>query len=241
MVYFLGDYEDGKFTVERRDKLDHGDFYAPQSMWTDDDRALTWGWVQEARDIRAQWDAGWSGTLSVPRELSLAEDGGLRQRPADELTALRGDGTHCGELRLGPGDSREVGVESRQFELQATVRLDDADAVELTVLETPDGQERTPIRYTATNEVIVDRTHASTDPQATTDSQRMTVRPYDAPLSLRVFVDGSIVEVFANERQCLTSRVYPERPDATGISLSALGGTATVTGLDCWELADAWR
>jgi beta-fructofuranosidase len=241
VVYFLGTYESGEFTVERRDKLDHGDFYAPQSMWTDDGRTLTWGWVPEARDVSAQWDAGWSGSLSVPRELSLAEDGGLRQRPAAALTDLRGEGDHRDELRLAGGDSRELDVRSRQFELQATVRLDDADAVELGVLESPDREERTPIRYTATNEVVVDRTHASTAPEATTDSQRMTVRPYDAPLSLHVFVDGSIVEVFANERQCLTSRVYPERSDATGISLSAVGGRATVTDLDCWKLAGAWR
>jgi len=241
VVYFLGTYADGEFTVERRDKLDHGDFYAPQSMWTDDGRTLTWGWIPEARDITAQWDAGWSGSLSVPRELSLAPDGGLCQRPAPELSALRGERTQRDELRLAPGESHELDIQGRQVELQVTVRLGDADAVELGVLETPDGEERTPIRYTATSDVVVDRTHASTDPQATTDSQRMTVTPYDAPLSLHVFVDGSIVEVFANERQCLTSRVYPESAAATGISLSAVGGSATVTDLDCWELGSAWR
>ncbi|MBX0284917.1 GH32 C-terminal domain-containing protein [Halomicroarcula sp. F28] len=241
VMYFLGQYDDGKFTVERRGKLDHGDFYAPQSMWTDDGRTLTWGWVQEARDVGAQWDAGWSGSLSVPRELTLAEDGGLRQRPAAALTELRGEGDHRENLRLRGEEGCELDVQSRQFELKATVRLEDADAVELRVLETPDGEEQTPIRYTAASEVVVDRTQASTAPEATTDSQRMTVTPYDAPLSLHAFVDGSIVEVFANERHCLTSRVYPERTDATGISLAATGGTATVTGLDCWELGSAWR
>nr|WP_276250342.1 glycoside hydrolase family 32 protein [Halomicroarcula sp. SHR3] len=241
VVYFLGQYADGEFAVEQRGRLDHGDFYAPQSMWTDDGRTLTWGWVKEARDIGAQWDAGWSGSLSVPRELSLAEDGGLRQRPAPALTELRGNGDHRDEIRLRAGGCHELDVRSRQFELQATVQLTDADAVELRVLETPDGEERTPIRYTATSEVVVDRTQASTAPEATTDSQRMTVTPYDAPLSLHVFVDGSIVEVFANERRCLTSRVYPERTDATGISLATVGGSATVTDLDCWELDSAWR
>jgi len=241
VVYFLGTYEDGEFDAERRDKLDHGDFYAPQSMWTDDGRVLTWGWLPEARDLGAQWDAGWSGALSLPRELSLADDGGLCQRPAPELTELRGDETSRDAVRLGPGDTERLPVDSRTFELRATVRLEDAEAVELRVLESPDGTERTPIRYTSESEVAVDRTSSSENPQATVDTQSMRVTPYDAPLSLRVFVDGSVVEVFANERHCLTSRVYPTREDATGVSLAAEGGRATVASLNVWELQRAWE
>ncbi|MBX0324497.1 GH32 C-terminal domain-containing protein [Halomicroarcula sp. F13] len=240
VVYFLGTYEDGEFTPERRDKLDHGDFYAPQSMWTDDGRILTWGWVPEARDVSAQWDAGWSGTMSLPRELTLADDGGLCQRPAPELTDLRGANTHHDELRLSSGDRRRLDVESRTFELRATVRLEDAEAVELSVLETPDRAERTPVRYTRNSEIFVDRSTSSHDQQATTATQQMRVTPYDSPLSLRVFVDGSVVEVFANERHCLTSRVYPTNEDATGVSLAAEGGRATVASLDVWEMESAW-
>ena len=241
VVYFLGEYEDGTFTVDRRGVLDHGDFYAPQSMRTDDGRTLTWGWLPEARDLRAQWDAGWSGALSLPRELSLADDGGLCQRPAAELTDLRRGHSHTDEMRLTDGDRHTLDIAGRQVELSATVELRDAGAVELTVLETPDGEERTPIRYTSDNELVVDRRHTGPSHRATTDGQRMTVTPDDAPLSLRVFVDGSVVEVFANDRHCLTSRVYPTREDAVGISLSAESGRGTVTDLDCWELGDAWR
>ena len=241
VVYFVGDYADGTFEPERRDRLDHGDFYAPQSMWTDDGRILTWGWLTEARDVSAQWDAGWSGALSVPRELSLADDGGLCQRPAPELAELRGENTHYDAIRLGANQRVDLDAECRSFELRATVRLEDAEAVELSVLETPDREEYTPIRYSHESEITVDRSHASHDPRATTDAQSMRVTPYDSPLSLRVFVDGSVVEVFANERHCLTSRVYPTREDAVGISLSAEDGRATVASLDVWELGSMWE
>jgi len=240
VVYFLGTYEDGEFDAERRDKLDHGDFYAPQSMWTDDGRILTWGWLPEARDVSGQWDAGWTGAMSLPREMSLADDGGLCQRPAPELTDLRGANTSHDELRLDEGDRTDIDVKSRSFEFRATIRLEDADAVELSVLETPDRDEYTPIRYTRDSQIQIDRSRASLDPQATSDTQEMRVTPYDSPLNLRVFVDGSIVEVFANERHCLTSRVYPTRDDATGISITADGGRATVASLDIWELASAY-
>jgi len=75
---------------------------------------------------------------------------------------------------------------------------------------------------------------------ATGDIAADAVTAVDAALDLHVFVDGSVVEVFANERHCLTSRVYPAREDAQGISLSAADGRAKVMDLDCWELSDAW-
>ena len=36
------------------------------------------------------------------------------------------------------------------------------------------------------------------------------------PLKLRMFIDKSVVEVFANGRQCVALRVYPERKDSVG-------------------------
>jgi beta-fructofuranosidase len=59
-------------------------------------------------------------------------------------------------------------------------------------------------------------------------------------LSLRVFVDGSVVELFANGSRCLTSRVYPTREDADGVAVVARDGAATVD-VDGWELGPAFR
>jgi beta-fructofuranosidase len=49
-----------------------------------------------------------------------------------------------------------------------------------------------------------------------------------------------VVEIFANERRVLTSRIYPTRPDSDGVSLYADGGEVAVERLDAWELGDAW-
>ena len=53
----------------------------------------------------------------------------------------------------------------------------------------------------------------------------------DEPLRLRVFIDRSIVEVFANGRQCVAARVYPGRDDSVGVSLKAQGSDATLRSL----------
>jgi len=251
VVYFLGTVEDGEFAVESEGLLDHGDFYAPQSLSdsngggeTDDadgagdaDRSLTWGWLPEARDVEAQWDAGWSGALSLPRVIESGPDGDLRQRPADEVAELRAERLAADEtVALAPADRRRLAVSGAAIEIEAEIALDDAEAVELSVFETPDRAEHTPVRYARDGTLSIDRAPSTRDPRAFTDAQSMAVPPYDEPLSLRVFLDRSVIEIYANGRRCLTSRVYPTRDDAVGVSARAEGGRAAIESLSAWEL-----
>ena len=62
----------------------------------------------------------------------------------------------------------------------------------------------------------------------------------DEPLRLRIFVDHSIVEVFANDRQCLTLRTYPEREDSSGVSVFARGSDARLASFDIWQMRSIW-
>ncbi|EMA66707.1 glycosyl hydrolase family 32 [Halorubrum aidingense JCM 13560] len=239
VVYFLGSFVDDEFTVESRGLLDHGDFYAPQSL-DDGDRTLTWGWLPEARDVEGQWNAGWSGAMSLPRVIEAGPDGGLRQRPAAEVTELRTERIAAAtDVALAPGDRRRLDVEGAAIELEIEIALDDAEAVELSVFETPDRAEHTPIRYEKDGTLSVDRAPSSGDPHAFADTQSMSVPPYDEPLSLRIFLDRSVIEIYANERHCLTSRVYPTRDDAVGVSAVAEGGRAALTSLSAWTLGEA--
>ena len=55
-------------------------------------------------------------------------------------------------------------------------------------------------------------------------------------LQLRVFLDRSILEVFANSRLCLTQRIYPSRVDSLGVNLFSKGGEAQVMSLKVWDM-----
>jgi beta-fructofuranosidase len=55
-----------------------------------------------------------------------------------------------------------------------------------------------------------------------------------------VFVDHSVIEVFANGHTCLASRVYPTRPDSLGVELFATGASARLAALDVWQMAAIW-
>ena len=90
-------------------------------------------------------------------------------------------------------------------------------SVELTVRATPDSQERTTYRLRRVGdeaELSLDRTRSSLDDS--TDAQPLSGRiPLDGDaVRLRVLVDHSALEAFANGVP-LAARVYPTRRDAT--------------------------
>ena len=62
----------------------------------------------------------------------------------------------------------------------------------------------------------------------------------DEPLQPRVFVDHSVVEVFANGKQCVAARVYPGRQDSTGVSLRAQDSAAGLRSLEAWQMRNIY-
>ena len=56
------------------------------------------------------------------------------------------------------------------------------------------------------------------------------------PLQLRIFVDKSVVEVFANGRQAVMRRIYPSRADSIGVSVFTQGGSLQVPTAEAWEM-----
>jgi beta-fructofuranosidase len=73
---------------------------------------------------------------------------------------------------------------------------------------------------------------------------RKDVRVQEAPLelpaggtlNLRIFLDRSMLEVFANSCQCLTQRIYPSRADSMGVVLFSRGGESTVRQFNAWKM-----
>lgn len=56
------------------------------------------------------------------------------------------------------------------------------------------------------------------------------------PRRLRVFFDGSVLEVVANKRVMLSERIYPTRADSREIGVFATGGPAHLRSLDRWAM-----
>ncbi len=232
VLYFAGTYANGRFTPEVEGNTDFGGyFYAARSLADAAGRRLLWGWSWEGRSEAAQRAAGWAGALTLPRELSLNPDGTLHIAPVSELQALRGGHSHF-------SGSLNGGVQGDSLEIRAEWEARDAEAFGLRLRCAPDGSEETRLGYSrADQRLYVDRDKSSLDPDVQRGIQggKLPLAPGET-LQLHVFLDHSLIEVYANGRACLTSRIYPTRPDSLGLDVFQRGGNAPLRSLDVWEI-----
>jgi beta-fructofuranosidase len=215
-VNFTGTIRDGRFEGRLGGRLDFGDvFYAPAAFEDEAGRHLVWGWAQERLSAPRQATLSHAGALTLPRQLTL-EGGRLLARPAPEVDALRA-------APLAAGSA------APQMELAATVRgASGAGGWELTAGGDPDLR----------GEFLVDL-----------DERRLTVsiadgagepRRFHAPLpaggehALRVFVDGSLIEVFAGDA-AVTTRAYLDSGAWSRARPVSAGGART-SATSAWRL-----
>jgi len=250
VVYFLGTVEDGEFVVDSegcsttatstRRSPSRTRTEVPKMRLIRSARSRGGGSPRPATWTHSGTPAGRArsrspGDRDRPRRRPPPASGRRGDRPPDRAARRRRNET----VALAPDDQRRLDVSGAAIEIEIEIALDDAEAVEISVFETPDRAEHTPIRYARDGTLSIDRTPSSRDPRAFADAQSMAVPPYDEPLSLRVFLDRSVIEIYANGRHCLTSRVYPTRDDAVGVSARAEGGRAEIASLSAWELGEA--
>ncbi|MFL5733853.1 MAG: glycoside hydrolase family 32 protein [Chloroflexia bacterium] len=238
-VYFTGTYSNHRFTPEQPHRLDFGtSFYAPQTLRDAQGRRIMWGWLIEQRDDGDQLATGWSGVMSLPRVLSL-NSGVLEMRPAPELEMLRRQHYSLQDAPLAEG-SPSLPIDVRGDALEIIVEFEPGDATEvgISVRCSPDGSEQTGIIYDALHRRLV------LDASRSSLSSTAHLGRYAGPLvlaggetvRLHIYLDASVVEVFANDRACVTGRIYPSKDDSLGILLSAHSGSARLLSLDVWEM-----
>ena len=252
-LYFLGEYRDGTFRPDHLARMDGGDiyFYAPQAFQDEQGRRIVIGWSREARTVEASVRSGWAGVMTLPRLLEMGPEGRLRQRPVPEVENLRGAPRVWEDVRVGPGAGPQNllalnGLSGDTLELELVFDLQSARAelpgeFGLLVRRSPDGEEVTEIRMDAlSGRLVVDTLRACLSSEDTPGQFEI---PLDLTgldqLTLRVFLDRSIIEVFANGEVVITARVYPVREDSTGMALFARRQPVIVRRITMWEMEKA--
>ncbi|MGW0826961.1 glycoside hydrolase family 32 protein [Streptomyces sp. NPDC002845] len=235
-----GHEEHGRFTATAPPvRLDHGpDFYAPALLKApEEDRWLLWGWSWEARDAEWSNEAGWAGVLTLPRELTLADDGTVAQRPARELLALRGGRVLHRTGHVTRSRPVELGEVSRTFDLTAVLTPDPSGTSGLRLVTSADGTEHLDITLDPTSgRLTVDRSHVSLDPRARAGTYAMPYSTPDAPVELRVIVDRSIAEIYLASGQVLTIRFYPTGDEPWRLQTHTTGTGHTDFTVEAWNL-----
>ncbi|MFV2063381.1 MAG: glycoside hydrolase family 32 protein [Chloroflexota bacterium] len=237
--YVSGAWGGQSFAVRREGLMDLGPyFYAAQTLADGPDRRLAWGWLREGRSVETQRAAGWSGVLSLPRVVSTDGEGRLLMQPVPELEALRGEVSAARDLRLEPGGVHELAADAGHA-WEARIRFSSAPGARLlvTLCASADGHEETYVECDANaGKLVVDRTRSSLSVE--TDRDRHTLHLWDSArkeVELRIFVDGSVVEMFIDGLS-ITTRVYPTRRDSTAVRVAAIGGEVWLRRAEFWSL-----
>jgi len=235
--YYVGELDGETFRPEAHGRFSWVDdtCFAPEAMLDGKNRHLIWFWLRHKRDDEYK-RFGWTGTFTLPRVLWL-ENGELRQAPAEELSRLQHNaqifavGTVNGETDLPVKNGA-------QFRLQAEIDLKSAAKAGFAVRV--GGGNRMEIYYDAAEHKLV--FDATANGEEGKRIHRKEAAPFtlaeNETLKLDIFVDHSVIEVFANDRQAISRHVYPSDP-AAAVGATAMADGAEFRSVQAWEMASS--
>lgn len=226
---FIGtmDWQKGHFQAENDHEIDGGlDFYAPQTVQDSSGRRILMAWMQMWGRTMPTHDLGhkWAGSMTLPRELTII-DRFLAQKPLSFVYE---------NLRIDRQDQNLIITEDESLLMEnfsdvsyLQFIVDFSEAESLTIRLAINGTSSLYVKYQKEEKVLtLDRNkfgYPITGLEKKPLSQRSIVTPLkDDRLKLEIFRDTNSVEVFANDRQTLTTTFY-ETEKGHGVSLQAVG------------------
>jgi len=228
--YYIGDFDGTTFRPDDKSRpLSFGDVYATVTWKGDIERKLGIGWMNHWGYAHLFPTHPWQGSMTVAREYRLREVGGelrLVQLPVKELEKKRVSSRALGRRELNEFLEAET---SEAFEFEGAINVGSAETIILELMQDDDSRFSITLDV-ATRTLTLDRSRSGlidfhpnfADPLVVPLSLR------DQTLSLKVILDAGSVEVFADEGEAYAARTLFPSGASTGISLKAIGGTATL-------------
>jgi beta-fructofuranosidase len=240
--FIVGRFTQGEFAPLRGGQWDYGSEprYIGQFARDDAGRLLAWFTVplHSEQDALADARTGWKGMHSLPREVTIGEDGAVSFAPSRELAALRGKKTEARGLVLAPGTRVPLsGSQGGQVELRLRL-APTASRGKVGVAFGDGGREEFRVSFDAAASMVeVDLREAWLRGTAAGKIFRFPVASTTAAagLELRIFFDRSLLEVFADGRS-ITVPVYPDSPDNLEAFLWADSAGGAIEYAEAWPL-----
>ncbi len=218
MQYFIGDFDGKTFKPEKQEgvlRIDYGkDFYAAipfNNLPQRDKYPIIMAWASNwiyAADIPSE---GRRGMFSMPRKLSLINENDkfhLLQKP------IYANNIHTETLALKAGElsvAKTIEMPSNSYKLNLSIDLTNAKGFSMNLLE--NGEEKSVLTYDVNSQKLsFNRTKSGkVDFNKNFPSiESMKVTPQNGILNFDIFVDNSIIEIFANSGYTvLTDLVFP--------------------------------
>ena len=242
--YYLGDFVGEKFLPDHHAMLNWArwDYFAPESLLTKDGRRVMWAWCtpwvnnMQKTDRKKNFDrllkqtVFQQGIQALPRELSLPKDGVLRIKPLRELQALRQDRQSVRNIKV-QSDSLHLldKIKGDTLELEVVIAAPKAREFGINLLCDANGKNGFTIGSGVGSKTLtVDYIQPPFELKAKED------------LRLRIFIDKSMIEVFANDRQAALAW-HEYSPEHLNVSLFAKGGDLMVKQVTAWKMKSIYE
>jgi beta-fructofuranosidase len=236
--YYVGDYKNDRFFPANHGRMTWNDnaYFAPEALVDDQGRQIMWSWIFDDRPDSLIEYSGWTGMYGLPRSLWVGDDGTLRMRPVKELEKLRGQ--ELVETAIEVASDKEVSLKPSDELMEMEISFNSTRAMQYGVKLgiSADGREETVIYYDAADKKLKFDTRKS---GLGFGRKIIEEAPFELkkgePLVLRVFIDKSIIEVFANDRQAIARMFYPTL-DGRGVRIFSKGGNTKVKTVKRWAI-----
>ncbi|HCT76620.1 MAG TPA: endo-inulinase [Micromonosporaceae bacterium] len=226
--------------------FDYGEHFTGPSGFVDPQgRSVVFSIAQDKRTERAHFDAGWAHNAGLPIVLSLQPDGDIAVQPLPELTTLHHTTAPIlsitGDTSLATANQQLASISGDMLHLTLELAAGSSSRFGIKLRRSPGGEEETLVYYdVATQTLNVDRTKSGTNSSLFTN---LGVQGGSLPLAgqnlkLDIYLDKSMIEIYANGSRSITTRAYPFRADSLGLQLWA-DGSATVKAARIWEMTSA--
>lgn len=221
-LFLVGAYDKEKQEFKRASvqSCDYGlDFYAAQTMGTDDGRRVMIGWMQSWDNHMCPPGFDWSGMMTLPRELSLV-NGRVCQKPVREIERYRKNQVCYASVEINRETTLD-GIEGRVIDLTVELEGGSYEAFEIRLAAARDYYSSV-VYDRGEHTVTFDRTYSGYG-RDVISRRSMKVEDNGGRLKLRILLDRYSVEIFANNgEQAMTSLIFTPQ-DGTGIRFLAKG------------------
>lgn len=230
--YYVGELKNEKFFPETHGRMSWRDnsYFAPEALVDGHNRHLIWAWLlDDPEDAFERF--GWCGVWSFPRTVWW-NNGILHMSPASELDKLQ-----HGHTSPVPDENGSVCVsEGDSFRLKAEIDMSRQTRAGFKVRASKDDTTYTEIYYDKANKTLVmDTSHCRYDKWAIKEEAPFEIFENEL-LLLDIFVDKSVVEVYANERQAICRRVFPKVP-SNALDVKYTGSLEEIVKIDVWNIS----
>jgi beta-fructofuranosidase len=198
------------------------------TIYQKDGKTLLLGIVPDKLAGSVNAEMGWAHNYSLPREISLASDGSLVQKPYSGLTGMRTETKVERTLQLN-GTELLAPVSGRQVELLGEFTVGGG---EMGFRFLKKGDKGASLTYNSDNGMLtldltaLDRT---ANDNGVYNGVYAVVLPKKVAagqvLKLHVFLDGSIADIFVNDTWAYSVRLFPTNAEQTEAEVFATNNT----------------